>query len=90
MLTVVWQSITRLYWPTEETARVKAAIAEAGERIPISHVSMEYCQDALATGANLVLDGNRMERPERRRGPAHLGQVADHGIPVTLRVTEPC
>lgn len=89
VLTVVWQSITRMYWPTEETARVEAAIAEAGERIPISHVSMEYRQDALATGASLVLAGNRMEQAERRRGPVHLGHVADHGIPVTLRVPEP-
>jgi hypothetical protein len=42
VLTVVWQSITRLYWPAAEIDRVEAALAEAGTRLPLAHVAMEY------------------------------------------------
>src|SRR5439155_10699845 len=41
VLTVVWHSVTRLYWPTTETDRVGRIVAEAGERMPIAHIAME-------------------------------------------------
>lgn len=41
VLTVVWQSITRQYWPAEETERVEAVIAEARARRPVAHIAME-------------------------------------------------
>ena len=42
VLTVVWHSVTRLYWPPEETAAVTAAVEEARARIPVVHVAMEH------------------------------------------------
>lgn len=44
-LTVVWHSVTRMYWPAEETARVEAAVASARSRMPLAHVAMEYPKD---------------------------------------------
>ena len=42
VLTVVWHSVTRLYWPAEETAAMTAAVDEARGRIPVVHVAMEH------------------------------------------------
>lgn len=42
VLTVVWHSVTRLYWPAEETAAMTAAVSEARARIPVAHVAMEH------------------------------------------------
>ena len=42
VLTVVWHSVTRLYWPTEETAAMTAAVDEARGRMPLVHVAMEH------------------------------------------------
>ena len=42
VLTVVWHSVTRLYWPAEETAAMTAAVDEARTRIPLVHVAMEH------------------------------------------------
>ena len=36
-VTVVWQSITRMYWPAEESVRVDAAVAEAAQRQCVAH-----------------------------------------------------
>lgn len=81
VLTCVWQSVTRLYWPPEETERVNAAVAAAAREQAIAHVSMEY-ELSQTEGAVLTLDwsdgkgsGLRQER---------LATVGDHGFPVTL------
>ena len=42
VLTVVWHSVTRLYWPPEETAAMTAAVDGARARIPLVHVAMEH------------------------------------------------
>jgi hypothetical protein len=42
VLTVVWHSVTRLYWPAEETEAMTAAVDEARARIPLVHVAMEH------------------------------------------------
>jgi hypothetical protein len=42
VLTVVWHSVTRLYWPAEETQAMTAAVDEARARIPLVHVAMEH------------------------------------------------
>lgn len=42
VLTVVWQSITRQYWPEAETLRVASAIRDASNGIPLAHVAMEF------------------------------------------------
>ncbi len=46
VLTVVWHSVTRLYWPTEETAAMNAAVDDARSRMPLAHVAMEHRWDA--------------------------------------------
>src|SRR6185503_8845742 len=38
VLTAVWHSITRQYWPRAEVDRVAALLAEAGRRMPIAHI----------------------------------------------------
>lgn len=81
VLTVVWQSITRLYWPAEELARVQAALAGAAGRLPhLAHVAMEYGPDE--PGAQLTVDVWRDGDPDGLR--TVVADVHDHGLPVTL------
>lgn len=83
VITVVWQSITRQYWPTEEVARVESAIQAAAERSPIAHVSMEYPETAAAYPAELTVSWSAgSEQPSLTH--ERLGTVGDHGFPVTL------
>lgn len=42
VLTVVWQSVTRLYWPAEETAAVAAAVDGARSGMPLAHLALEH------------------------------------------------
>jgi hypothetical protein len=79
VLTVVWQSVTRMYWPAEETRLVEEAVAQARGRMPLAHVAMEHPwgpDDALPSGdAGLPLvelDGEVLARCDH------------HGPPVTL------
>ena len=75
-LTVVWQSITRMYWPPEEGHRVDALIAAARTRMPLTHITMEHPDQVVdgqvvhARHAALAVDGDV------------LGEVHPHGIPV--------
>lgn len=80
-LTVVWQSITRLYWPEAETKRVQRVVAQAAERMPLAHVTMEY-DDGQQRGAvlNVAWSTGRGEKLVVER----LGTVGDHGFPVLL------
>lgn len=41
VLTVVWQSITKQYWPAEESAAVDAIVEEARSRMAVAHITME-------------------------------------------------
>jgi hypothetical protein len=80
VLTVVWQSITRMYWPADEVERVRAVVGRARGLMALAHVSMEYEDDE--TRAVLSCDlspGNRSAS-----SPQRLAQVADHGVPVRL------
>jgi hypothetical protein len=52
VLTVVWHSVTRLYWPAEETASMTAAVDEARARIPVVHVALEHAWAAAAEGTD--------------------------------------
>lgn len=76
-LTVVWQSITRQYWPPQETERVRTAIQVARHEHLVAHIAMEFPADD-APGAILTLSG----LPDGE--PAQLAGVGDHGRPVTL------
>lgn len=87
VLTVVWQSVTRLYWPAEETSRVKAAVEAAAARSPTTHLAMEYPVDADHDMATLTLDEVRVGNVERQGGPVTLADVGDHGNPVRLSTT---
>ena len=80
VLTVVWQSITRMYWPAEEVERVRAAVRRSGGQVPLAHVSMEYEDDEDRRGAVGGAVARRRSAPSRHR----LADVADHGIPVRL------
>lgn len=83
VLTVVWQSITRMYWPADELARVDAALEEAGRRLPhLGHVAMEYGENDVV-GAGLTARVWRSGQPDGAR--ELLADVADHGVPVRLR-----
>lgn len=80
VLTVIWQSITQQYWPPEETARVDEAVARAARSQRLARVAMEYSGRGTAA---LTIDvaaggGSGLE------GPVRLGDVGDHGEPVTL------
>ena len=52
VLTVVWHSVTRLYWPAAETAAMTDAVEEARTRIPLVHVAMEHDWPAATVGAD--------------------------------------
>lgn len=81
VLTVVWQSITRMYWPADELARVQAAIGAAAGRLPrLAHVAMEY--GPADVGAQLTVDVWRDGAPDGAR--TLVAGVHDHGLPVTL------
>lgn len=77
VLTVVWHSVTRMYWPPEESAAVAAAVDGARTRMPVAHVALEH-DWALVAGADapglplLELDGEV------------LGVGDHHGPPVRL------
>ncbi len=42
VLTVVWHSVTRMYWPAEETAAMEDSVAEARGRMALAHISLEH------------------------------------------------
>lgn len=80
-LTVVWQSVTRMYWPADELARVQSALDGAGRRFPrLAHVAMEY--GPAGSGARLTVDVWRDGAPDGLR--TLVAAVHDHGLPVTL------
>ena len=79
VLTVVWHSVTRMYWPAEETRAVEATVADARSRMPIAHVAMEHPwapDGSRPRGADTLplveLDGEVLAR------------CGHHGPPVTL------
>jgi hypothetical protein len=80
VLTVVWQSVTRLYWSPEEITAVDAAIREARERQPVAHVAMEFPAADGSRRAVLTLDA----LPGLDE-PVQLATVGDHGRPVRLQ-----
>lgn len=82
-LIIVWQSVTRLYWPATEIEAVDRALAAAGRRLPIGHVAMEYSgvesKPTVTTG--LWLPG----APVRHRT---IGTAHDHGVPVRVALSD--
>lgn len=78
VLTIVWQSITAQYWPASEREAVDAAIAEARNRLPLAHVSMEGLPPPLAS------DGYAIDRhgPATRVDDTLIARSHHHGPPL--------
>lgn len=78
VLTVVWQSITEQYWPSEESAAVAAAIAQAGDRV--CHVSMEGVPPTQTGGGYRIAEHG----PKVRVDGEVIARSHHHGPPVLL------
>lgn len=75
VLTVVWHSITRQYWPAAECASMIAAIDEARSRLPVVRVALED-PDPLPTTSTW--------RPQVEVDDDVIGHCTYHGPPLTL------
>ncbi|NHA69407.1 DUF2332 domain-containing protein [Phycicoccus flavus] len=80
VLTVVWHSVTRMYWPREETEAVTAAVEEARSRMPLAHVAMETPWAAWASVAARDVE----HAPRIELDGEVLGTCGHHGPPVRL------
>src|SRR5262249_12479828 len=79
VLTVVWPSVTRMYWPDDEVARVNAAVEGAGNEIPVAHVSMEYPTAPSGPSSHgAVLSVQLWRDGSVASGPVVLARVGDH------------
>jgi hypothetical protein len=91
VLTVVWHSITRQYWPVAEVEATARVLAAARGRMPLAHIAMEspVLRDVRSEGkreyqpAELTV---QLSVPGGVADPAPvlLGTVADHGVPLRL------
>jgi hypothetical protein len=75
VLTVVWHSITRMYWPREEFAAMLAAIDEARARMPLVRVALEDPDPLPATAS---------WRPQVEVDDDVIGWCTHHGPPLEL------
>lgn len=75
VLTVVWHSITRMYWPAEEYAGMLAAIDEARPRLPLVRVALEDPDPLPTTGS---------WRPQVEVDDDVIGWCTHHGPPLEL------
>ena len=83
-LTVIWHSVTQLYWPAAEVAAVRAALSSYGRDHRVAEVGMEYASvgDPAAKPEVHTTHWSGDDRPPRRR---LVGIAHDHGIPVRVR-----
>jgi hypothetical protein len=90
VLTVVWHSITRQYWPPAEVTATSRVLDAARQRMPIAHIAMEFpVSGERPDGESEYRPPEltvRLSVPGRLADPAPvlLGTVADHGVPVRL------
>jgi hypothetical protein len=75
VLTVVWHSITRQYWPAPEFAAMLAAVDEARSRMPVVRVALED-PDPLPSGGEWV--------PQVEVDDDVIAHCTHHGPPLTL------
>lgn len=78
VLTVVWQSITRQYWPVEESAAVDDAIAAAPGSV--AHLTMEGVPPVQMAGGYSVAEHG----PELRVDGDLIARSHHHGPPIVL------
>ncbi|MET0694896.1 MAG: DUF2332 domain-containing protein [Propionibacteriaceae bacterium] len=83
-LTVVWQSITQLYWPADEISQVRATLAEQGAGRPLAHVAMEFDPQAPRDAKPRVT--TELWQPQVSHYPRQrlIATAHDHGVPVRL------
>ena len=81
VLTVVWQSVTRQYWPADEVAALEAVIEEARSRIPLVHVTMEAPRES--AGFDRVTD-HSSGRPVIEVDGDVIARCDYHGPPILL------
>ena len=91
VLTVVWHSITRQYWPPAEVTATSRVLDAARSRMPIAHIAMEspVFRDDRSEGEPEYRPAELTVRLSAPGGladpePVLLGTVADHGVPVRL------
>ena len=75
VLTVVWHSITRQYWPAAEYASMVEAIDEARSRMPVVRVALEDPDSLPTTGT---------WRPQVELDDEVIGHCTHHGPPLEL------
>ncbi|WP_147064961.1 DUF2332 domain-containing protein [Knoellia locipacati] len=75
VLTVVWHSITRQYWPPQEYAAMLDAIEEARVRMPLARVALEDPHPLPTTST---------WRPQVELDDEVLGWCTHHGPPLEL------
>ena len=80
VLTIIWQSITAQYWPESESEAVTAAIAEARDRMPVAHVSMEGIPPPQTSDGYVVEEYG----PVTRVDDILVARSHHHGLPVVL------
>ncbi|MCW2538921.1 MAG: hypothetical protein JWN95_646 [Frankiales bacterium] len=81
VLTVVWHSVTRVYWTAEERTKVAGLLAAAGRRMPLAYITME--QNASTYSGNPELDVT-LRQPGAPAGATILASAAGHGATVRL------
>lgn len=86
-LTVVWHSITQLYWPQAEVDAVDALLERHGSEGRLARVSMEFDLDADASARHSSSDSvlsTSLFRPGQGMRRMILGTAHHHGPPVRL------
>ncbi len=83
-LTVVWHSISQMYWSPAESERVESLLAAAGAVHPLARITMEFSGDAPSGQPQVI---TTLWRPAISPAPRVelVGTAHDHGIPVRLR-----
>ena len=83
VLTVIWQSVTRQYWPAAEVAALDAVIEQARSRMPVARVTME--SPGKAGGFDRVTD-HSSGRPVIEVDGEVVAACDYHGPPIEFRL----
>ena len=83
-LTVVWHSITQMYWPAEELVAVETILGKGGAEQRLGEVGLEFDPSG-PPGAEPELR-TRLWTPDAGSPPRQrlIGTAHYHGVPVTL------
>jgi hypothetical protein len=83
-LTVVWHSMTQMYWPADELAAVELILSSSGAQRRLAEVSLEFDPNGPPGGEPELR--TRLWRPDAGRTPHQrlIGTAHYHGVPVTL------